>query len=136
MYRNKSTGELYFKIKDCVASYCNSINGNCNDCAIFKGFAHWPDYSYNCIGNVKTFNLLSKIGFEKIKEESLEESSSVFGLDEAIVHAKEIVEKCDVCEGYKKQHLQLVAWLEELKELREFKKKLTEIVRGDEEIKR
>ena len=36
-------------------------------------------------------------------------------LDEAIKHAKEIAEKAE-CEDCRKEHVQLVIWLEELQE--------------------
>lgn len=50
-------------------------------------------------------------------------SGSNMTIDEAIVHCREVINNND-CKECIEQHVQLIVWLEELKELREFKNKV------------
>ncbi|KZL88695.1 hypothetical protein [Clostridium magnum] len=51
-------------------------------------------------------------------------------LNEAIDHCREIIRKSNSCDECINQHAQLLLWLEELKNLREFKRKIVEAVKS------
>lgn len=52
-------------------------------------------------------------------------------LDEAIEHCSEIIAKNGECVECINEHIQLRSWLEELKELREFKENILKCVNGE-----
>lgn len=49
-------------------------------------------------------------------------------LDEAIEHCYEVAKKDNYCTKCANEHLTLLVWLEELKELREFKRKVIKAI--------